>query len=359
MKADLPTPDNQGYKVSKPQTEIVKSEDIMERPITFRPFMGSEDIVLTANSVLKLIAKPTRSGKMPTPAQAIRFAKLCEARGLNPWEGDAFLVGYDSQDGAEFNLITAHQAFLKRAEVHPEFDGMESGVVVENDNGELSDQPGDFVAKGQTLVGGWARVHFKTRKISTYRRINLSTFITGRSRWQKDPGGMIVKCAEADALRSSFPTKLGGLYLSEEFDAVGETTKIRAAIPMPHALPMPIPADAPAEPEQPAPPPPEPEAQPDPVPAESQEPTQADREAADVAAMGAEWPKALGYIRDNTGPDVTDEEFNGGIGKWALALRKKGKEGTIPTAQRLVLLDAVRRGAFDFQTGTVGGGGAV
>jgi FtsZ-interacting cell division protein ZipA len=29
---------------------------------------------------------------------------------------------------------------------------------------------------------------------------------------------MIVKCAEADALRSSFPTKLGGLYLKEEQD---------------------------------------------------------------------------------------------------------------------------------------------
>ena len=31
-----------------------------------------------------------------------------------------------------------------------------------------------------------------------------------------DPAGMIVKCAEADALRSAFPTMLGGCYTEEE-----------------------------------------------------------------------------------------------------------------------------------------------
>jgi hypothetical protein len=48
------------------------------------------------------------------------------------------------------------------------------------------------------------------------KRIKLGTFNKGRSVWQTNPAGMIVKCAEADALRSSFPTELGGLYLQGE-----------------------------------------------------------------------------------------------------------------------------------------------
>jgi hypothetical protein len=36
---------------------------------------------------------------------------------------------------------------------------------------------------------------------------------------------MIVKCAEADALRSSFPTMLGGLYMREEVDLGAQFAK--------------------------------------------------------------------------------------------------------------------------------------
>jgi hypothetical protein len=43
---------------------------------------------------------------------------------------------------------------------------------------------------------------------------------------------MIVKCAEADALRSAFPTHLGGLYLEEETPPIDVTPVIeRAKVP--------------------------------------------------------------------------------------------------------------------------------
>lgn len=197
-------------------------QDILDRPIVYKPFMGESEVTLSARTVLKFLVKPTRSGKLPSPEDAIKFAKLCEARGLNPWEGDAFLVGYDTQDGPEFNLITAHQAFLKRAEVHPEFDGMEAGITIESE-GEVFDRQGDYVGDGEKLVAGWARVHFKTRKIPCYQRIKLSTFDTGRSRWKKDPAGMISKVAEAHALRTAFPTRLGGMYLRDEIASIEAT----------------------------------------------------------------------------------------------------------------------------------------
>ena len=130
---------------------------------------------------------------------------LCKAKRLNPFEGDAYLIGYDSKDGPSFSLITAHQAFLKRAECNDEYDGMESGVIVSN-GGSLVDRIGDFTMDDDKLVGAWARVHFKNRGHAMEKRVKLTTFNKGFGRWNIDPAGMIVKCAEADALRSAFPT---------------------------------------------------------------------------------------------------------------------------------------------------------
>jgi phage recombination protein Bet len=192
----------------------------------YTPFMAKDPITLNARLVLKYLCKPTKSGKYCTEADAVRFCMLCKARGLNPWEGDAYIVGYDSHDGPEFNLITAHQAFLKRAEVHPDYDGMQSGVTVRRewidaDSGaqrqETLDLEGDYFEEGDALVGGWARVHFKKRGHPMYRRVKLATFNKGFSRWKTDPAGMICKVAEAHALRDSFPNSLGGLYLDGEF----------------------------------------------------------------------------------------------------------------------------------------------
>lgn len=193
----------------------------LDAPITFRPFEKETEITLTPRRVKLFFCKPTKSGQVCTDEQAMKFCQLCKSRGLDPWEGDAFIVGYDAKDGtAEFSLITAHQAFLKRAEACVAFDGMESGVIVRRVLADKSavtvEYQGDYTEPGDVLVGGWARVYRKDRTHPTYRRLNVQTFDKGFSRWNADKAGMIVKCAEADALRSTFPNKVGGLILQEE-----------------------------------------------------------------------------------------------------------------------------------------------
>src|SRR5215469_6425089 len=186
--------------------------------VEFVPFGGDSKLKLSITIVKELICVKTKTGKICSDTDAIKFMAMCQARKLNPFEGDAFLIGYDNRDKPNepnFSLITAHQAFLKRAEVNDEYDGMESGVVVEKD-GKIEDIAGDFTSQGQKVVGGWARVHFKNRKYPMYKRLRLSRFQKPFGIWQEDPAGMIVKCAEADALRSSFPTMLGGLYIQAE-----------------------------------------------------------------------------------------------------------------------------------------------
>lgn len=187
-----------------------------ERLVEYKPFMSESTITLSAAIVQKLLCQRTKSGKVCDGNEAVKFMLMCRARELNPFEGDVFMLGFDTQDGPQFTIVTAHQAFLKRAETHPEYDGMESGVIVKTEGGKVCDRVGDFTFDDDALLGGWATVFFKNRKHAMCKRLKLETFDQNRARWNIDPAGMICKCAEGDALRSSFPTLLGGMYLADE-----------------------------------------------------------------------------------------------------------------------------------------------
>lgn len=196
--------------------EKAKSESAL---VEYVPFGSQDKIKMNISIVQNLIAVRTKKGKTCSDRDAIKFMAMCQAKHLNPFEGDAFLIGYDgANDTASFSLVTAHQTYLKRAELHPEFDGMKSGLIIEDVNGDLKDTEGDFFRKGDKVVGGWATVFFKTRKQPMHKRLRLERFQKPYGIWQEDAAGMICKCAEADALRSSFPTMLGGLYLREELE---------------------------------------------------------------------------------------------------------------------------------------------
>lgn len=210
---------------TEPRQALQKSDRPAERSetiITYVPLGEVESISLTLSRVKQFLCIPTRSGKMPSDEQVVKYMMLCKAQSLNPWVNDAYLVGYDGKDGPQFSLITAHQSFLKRAEASPEFDGIESGVIVARDD-QITERQGDLILNGETLVGAWARVHRRDRKIPSYDALNLKTFDTGRSRWAADPAGMIVKCAEASALRKAFPSTLAAMYCKEEMDRERES----------------------------------------------------------------------------------------------------------------------------------------
>lgn len=193
------------------QPQIENKKSIVE----FTPYGTKDKIQLSIELVKRLVAVKTKTGKTCSDEDAFKFMLMCQARRLNPFEGDAFLIGYDGQHGASFSLITAHQAFLKRAELHPEFDGMESGTIVLRES-KIIDLVGDWHMPNDKILGGWATVFFKNRTHPMTKRLRLERFAKQYGIWRDDPAGMIVKCAEADALRSSFPTMLGGMFISEE-----------------------------------------------------------------------------------------------------------------------------------------------
>jgi len=215
---------------TKTPAPAADKENKEQRLIEFVPFGTKDKIQLSIAIVKRIIAVKTKSGKSCSDEDAFKFMLMCQARKLNPFEGDAYLIGYDSQSGPTFSLITAHQAFLKRAELHPEFDGMESGTIVLR-NGEAIDLLGDWHMPNDNILGGWAIVYFKNRKFPMKKRLRLARFNKGFGIWKDDPAGMIVKCAEADALRSSFPTMLGGMFISEELPVERATEIAHAQFP--------------------------------------------------------------------------------------------------------------------------------
>ena len=208
---------------------LVKSEP---SELRFVPFGAKDEIKLSISIIQKHVCTPTKGGRICSDRDAMRFLMLCQAQRLNPFAGDAFLVGYDNRDGgANFSLITSHVAFLKRAETCDDYEGMESGVIILGEDGKITEREGDFVLPTENCVGGWAKVYRKGRK-PTYRRLSIDAmkpnYETAFWNKQKAPG-QVVKCAEADSLRSTFPTLLGGLQHEGEIIDITPSTTVEVS----------------------------------------------------------------------------------------------------------------------------------
>lgn len=222
-------PDFERLLLQDPKTEI-----------RFTPFAAEQEIRLSVPLIQKYVAVPyfRRDGNElkrydPSVEECVKFLMLCRARQLNPWEGDAYMVPFwdEKLGGPKWSLVTAHQCFLKRAQVSNVYDGMESGIIAQDAEKNIVYREGDFYFPGDTILGGWAIVYTKNQSHPTKSRMNLHTYKQPFGRWMKDPAGMIVKVAEADALRRTFPTMLGDLKIEEEVETTPSAVETKAKKP--------------------------------------------------------------------------------------------------------------------------------
>jgi phage recombination protein Bet len=212
--------------MSKSDFEMLLEKDV-KTSVWIEPFgaQPGDEIKMSVPLIRRYIAVPAWDKQKqeeipPTDEECVKFLMLCNARRLNPFEGDAYMIPfYDTSSGKhKWSLITAHSAFLKRAELHPYYDGMESGIIVER-KGDILDLPGDFRLDSDKLLGGWSIVHNKNHSHPSIKRVKLTTYVKSFGVWIKDPEGMICKVAEAQNVRDSFPTLIGGMYLREEIES--------------------------------------------------------------------------------------------------------------------------------------------
>ena len=176
---------------------------------------SGNEITLTADTIRNLIS----DNPDITDKECVTFAALCKSHKIDPFIKEAYLVKYGDKPA---QMIVGKDYWMKQAGAHPQYDGMEAGVTVINRDGEIIRREGTMVGGStERLIGGWARVFRKDRKVSSYAEVSISEYSTGRSMWKPaDKGGkpatMIRKVAVVQALREAFPETFSGLYDSSE-----------------------------------------------------------------------------------------------------------------------------------------------
>ena len=147
------------------------------------------------------------------------FINLCKFSGLNPWIKEAYCIKYGNEPAT---MVVGKEAFEKRAEEHPAYDGDESGIIVIDENGIVSYRKGTLKLPNEEIIGGYAEVWRKDRNHSTRIEVSFDEYVgkkkdgTLNSQWAKKPATMIRKVALVQALREAFPRAFGGMYIAEE-----------------------------------------------------------------------------------------------------------------------------------------------
>lgn len=151
--------------------------------------------------------------------EIVVFMNLCRFSGLNPWLKEAYCIKYGSEPAT---LVVGKEAFQKRAELNPSFDGAKAGIVVADKSGGVIYRDGTMKMPGEEVIGGWAEVWRKDRGHSTRVEVSFDEYV-GRKKdgsvnaqWSRRPATMIRKVALVQALREAFPNALGGMYAAEE-----------------------------------------------------------------------------------------------------------------------------------------------
>ena len=150
------------------------------------------------------------------------FINLCRYQQLNPWLKEAYCVKYGTEPAT---IVVGKEAYMKRAETDPAFDGFEAGIVVQKADGTIEYRTGTLSLDGERIVGGWAEAYRKDRSHPYRVEVAMGEYNTGKSIWKIKPATMIRKVALVQALREAYPVRLDGMYTAEEQGQVEDEQK--------------------------------------------------------------------------------------------------------------------------------------
>lgn len=150
------------------------------------------------------------------------FMYLCKSYGLDPLKKEIYFIKY----GAKTSILASRDGYLKIANLNQNFDGLESDVVY---NGDLLTKREDgsiHIAYGpehmsfdkSKLSGAFCSVFRKDRSKATTVFVNIKEYYKKDAPiWQQYTNAMILKVAEAMALKRAFA--ISGLTTSEEIES--------------------------------------------------------------------------------------------------------------------------------------------
>ena len=192
------------------------SEDQLNKKMEIGTF-GGKPVSISPNDVRNYLV--SGDSEKVTIKEIMMFMNLCKFNGLNPWLKEAYCIKYGSSPAT---MVVGKEAYLKRAEANPAYDGSEAGIIVFAKDGTVENRVGTFHLKDEEVVGGWARVWRKDRSHPVTVEVPFDEY-AGRtkdgqlnSQWRSKPATMIRKVALVNALREAFPGDIGGMYTEEE-----------------------------------------------------------------------------------------------------------------------------------------------
>ena len=184
--------------------------------------VAGQEVKLSYSIVRKYL---TKGNADVTDQELVQFISVCKFNKLNPFLNEAYLIKFKSARGdGNAQMMVSKEALFKRAEACEQYDGIEAGIIVlRGDN--VVELEGCFRQAKDVLLGGWAKVYRKDRRVPTVSKVNLSEYDKGNSIWNEKKATMISKIAKVQALREAFPSQLGAMYAKEETSALEQQAK--------------------------------------------------------------------------------------------------------------------------------------
>lgn len=170
---------------------------------------NGEDIKLTPSMITQFL---TSGNEQITQKEVVMFLNLCKYQHLNPFLKEAYIVKFR---GKPAQIITGKEAFMKRANANPNYDGFKAGIIVQHGD-DLKEIQGTVHLPSDKLIGGWCEVYRKDLAEPIKASVSVTEYDKHQSTWKVMPATMIRKTAMVSALREAFPETLGGMYTEDD-----------------------------------------------------------------------------------------------------------------------------------------------
>ena len=178
---------------------------------------------------VKLAKEILPCGKNCSTVELATFLCWCQANKLDPIRRQAHLIKYKPTEPAAY--VVSYWVFVERAQRHPQFDGMETGVIWGVDGKKVRGTPCDFIADAKhVILGGWATVYRKDRDHPFDVEVPWSEMAKYKAggqltrNWAQQTTTMATKVPLSRALRLAFAEELGSQYTDAEFRGPDEMT---------------------------------------------------------------------------------------------------------------------------------------
>jgi len=186
-----------------------------------KEIVSKEELQLTPEDIRKYICKDANDKEIKM------FLELCKHQNLNPFIGDVYLVKYGTGKAEQ---IVGRHLFNKRADAHPQYDGMKQYYMIEDptESGNqlrVEIESGLYNPNKHILVGAITEVYRKDRTHPLAGVAYLKDFDKDKATWKTLKLEMILKVSEVLALRKAFPQEFQGMYIKEELGLEVDDTK--------------------------------------------------------------------------------------------------------------------------------------